>query len=97
MDLQTLLGTLFGVGATGALTVAVAAYRRLKTGKISDDESIIKRLHRELQRQEQRAENAEQERDAESKARQHWREQAWTYRLQLLGADIEPTDMEVPK
>ena len=48
MEIQTVLGILFGVGGTGALTVAVSAYRRLKTGKISDDESIIKRLHREL-------------------------------------------------
>lgn len=74
----------------------VTSYRRLKTGKINDEESIIKRLHRELQRQETRAEVAESERDAEAKGKQHWREQAWQYRLQLLEASVEPNDMEIP-
>lgn len=75
----------------------VTSYRRLKVGKISDDESIIKRLHRELQRQEQRADDAERERNVEAALKHHWREQAWQYRLQLLAASVEPKDMEVPE
>lgn len=96
MDVQTLLGIIFGVGGVGAVTVLVTSYRRLKTGKINDEESIIKRLHRELQRQESRADVAELERDAEAKGKQHWREQAWQYRLQLLEAGVTPKDMEIP-
>jgi hypothetical protein len=92
VDLQTALGFLFGVGGVGAITVMVTSYRKLKTGKISDDDSIILRLHRELGRQETRADDAEQERDTEARDKQFWREQAWTYRLQLLEHNIVPKD-----
>lgn len=96
ISLQTLLGIIFGVGGTGAMTVAVVTYRRLREGKIGDDTALLKRVHGELERQEKRAENAETERDHEAKHKQHWREQAWTYRLQLLAVGIEPSDMELP-
>lgn len=96
MDLQTLLGVIFGVGGVGAITVLVTSYRRLKTGKISDEESIIKRLHRELTRVEELKAEAERERDAEVRQKHHWREQAWQYRLQLIEQNVEPKDLEIP-
>lgn len=92
MDLQAVLGLIFGVGAAGALTVLVTSYRRLKTGKISDEESVIKRLYRELQRQERRGDDAEKERDAAVNLGYEWRAQAWVYRLQLFEAGVTPKD-----
>lgn len=97
LDVQTLLGILIGTGGVGGITVIVTSYRRIKTGKISDEESLIKRLHRELTRQETRADIAEADAEREVVQKKHWREQAWQYRLQLIDAGVTPNDMEVPK
>jgi hypothetical protein len=92
MDLQTILGFIFGAGALGLITVLVTSYRRLKTGKISDEESVIKRLYRELQRQEKRADDADEERDKAVGLTYQWRTQAYEYRLQLIEAGVTPKD-----
>lgn len=91
-DLQTILGFIFGAGALGLITVFVTSYRRLKTGKISDEESVIKRLYRELQRQEKRGDDAEDEKDKAVNLTYQWRTQAYEYRLQLIEAGKEPKD-----
>lgn len=94
IDLQTLLGIIFGVGGVGAITVLVTSYRRLKTGKLSDEESIIKRLHTELNRQEKRAKDAERDRDQKAKERQAYQEYATQLRVQLIENGIEPIEMK---
>jgi D-arabinose 1-dehydrogenase-like Zn-dependent alcohol dehydrogenase len=97
MDLESLLLAIFGVGGVGMITVMVTSYRRLKVGKINDEESLIKRLYRELGRKEKENEDLVVDRDKNYKMMQHWREQAWQYRLQLIEGNIEPNDMEVPE
>ena len=92
MSLQTLFGVIFGIGGTGAITIAVQAYRRIKTGKLSDDDTLLRRVHGELKRQEDRATKAEDERDKKDREKNYWREKAWKYRLQLLTAGITPND-----
>jgi hypothetical protein len=96
VSLQDILPYIFGAGFVGFVTVLVASYRRLKAGKINDDESIILRLHRELARQEARADEAEAEREIAVMGKQEWREQAWTYRLQLLEAGVQPKELPRP-
>ena len=89
-NLQSILSLIFIVGGGGALTVAVTAYRRIKTGKISDEESIIKRLHRQLTNADQRADDAESERDKAIALKEYWREEASLYRVQLIDSGVEP-------
>lgn len=92
MDLNTIIGVVFGVGGVGFLTAVVAAYRRLRSGKISDEESIITRLHRELKRVEETQLAADKEAEERYANMVWWRERAYKYRLQLIQNDIEPND-----
>lgn len=96
LDLNTLLGLIFGVGFATFVTVAVNSYRRIKHGKITDDESLIKRLDNQLIKEQGLRDACEMEKDIESRKMQYWREQAWTYRLQLIGAGIPPNDINEP-
>lgn len=91
-SLQTVLNLVFGVGGVGVIAVLVTSYRRLKTGKLNDEESIIKRLHRELGRAEEKAEALEQERNDAQDMTAYWREEASLYRLQLIEGGIEPRE-----
>lgn len=95
INLQPLLAMLFSGGLVGMLTVVVTSYRRVKTGKLSDDESIIKRIHRELDRADKRADEAETDRDSQSRLRRFWEDQASIYRRQLLAAGMTPQDLEM--
>lgn len=96
VSIQSLLWIIFGCGAGGALTVVVTSYRRLKTGKLSDEDSIITRLYRDNERLTTEALNAKKAEDAATLSMHHWREQAWQYRLQLIAENIAPKDLEIP-
>lgn len=91
-NLQNILSLIFIVGGGGAITVLVTAYRRLKTGKIGDEESIIKILHRQLTTADRRADTAERERDREVRLKEYWREEAALYRVQLIEEGIIPRE-----
>lgn len=96
VDLNAAIAVIFGVGGAGAVTAAVAAYRRIKSGKISDDESVIKRLYAELARKDQQLIGCGMEMEVLRRRANFWEEQAVRYRLQIVAAEGTPVDMEKP-
>lgn len=92
-NLNTFIGIIFGVGGVAFLTAVVTSYRRLRSGKISDDESIISRLYRELERTQTQKEESDERANEEFRDKQWWREQAVRYRIQLIEEGHTPRDL----
>jgi len=96
-NLSTVITLLIGTGGVGAITVLVKNWRTIRSGQLDDEESLLVRVHKQLQLHDESRQRAEERAEAEARLRQKWREQAWTYRIQLLSTQVPPNDLPVMK
>lgn len=81
----TLLTALITGVTGGGVLVLVRAYRAWRSGTITDNRSLIGDYEGDATKQRERAIRAERE-------AAQWRDQAYHYRVLLIGADVAPKD-----
>lgn len=90
---SALITILIGLSSGGGLIAVVAAWRQYKSGKIGDADKVIERYDQENKRLEDRAVQAEAQRDEALKRMWLWQEQAMQYRFQIMGLATQPADI----
>lgn len=91
-----LVGALLGVGGAGGIVAIVGAYRSYKKGRIEDEETLIVRLNNDNKVQHARVTELEAKCENAVQLKDHYREQAAVYRLQVIQLQGTPNDMIMP-
>jgi hypothetical protein len=78
-DINTLVSLLFVAGGGGAVAGILNFIKTIRSGKVETEETLIKRLDADNQKQQRRAEDAERRADKAEK-------EAEEYRIQRNGA-----------
>jgi TolA-binding protein len=73
LDLNFLVTLLFGAGGAGAVAGVTSVVKTLRSGKIENEETLIRRLDADNQKQQKRAEDAERRADQAEKEAEEYR------------------------
>lgn len=82
-DLNTLISLLFIAGGGGAVAGVLNFIKTIRSGKVETEETLIKRLDADNQKQQRRAEDAERRADQAEKDAEEYRKQRNDAREQL--------------
>lgn len=100
-NLNQILIALLSTGGAAFITAIIVGVRSLREGKLSNEESIIKRLnddavqaHKNADRQRTRANRAESEREDMRRQRDLANEDSARYRRALIDNNIDTTKYE---
>lgn len=97
LNIQSILYSIFGAGAIGFVTVLVTSYRRLKSGKIVDDDTIIQRQLKEIGRKDERIDALETEVTEERSAKNRALDDVARLRRQLIEVGYSPVTSRTRK
>lgn len=75
IDLNLLVTFLFGAGGAGAVAGVMNVIKTLRSGKIENEETLIRRLDVDNRNQQKRAEEAEKAKDEAEKEAEGYRKQ----------------------
>lgn len=75
IDLNVLVTLIFGAGAGGVVAGVINVVKTLRSGKIENEETLIRRLDIDNKKQQQRAEDAEAHADQAVKEAEEYRKQ----------------------
>lgn len=90
VNIQSILYIIFGAGGIGFITVLVTSYRRLKSGKIVDDDTIIERQLKEIGRHVDRISELERDVSEERSGKNRALDDVARMRRQLIEQGITP-------
>lgn len=101
IDLNVLVTFLFGAGGAGAIAGVINVFKTLKSGKIENEETLIRRLdadnkaqQRRAQEAEKRAEDAEKEAEAYRLQRNKAQEDLARIRWYMISKGIDPPTLQ---